>query len=126
MALMSCPECSTQVSDRAISCPSCGCPIVTPPSISPHLTASVTVSKSRGVYIILGLVFGVLGFHNFYSGNYGAGATKLIILLLAIVDDSNSIFNNNDTTLVAVVILGAVTLYEIINVKADKTGKAMT
>lgn len=27
MALINCPECGTEISDKAISCPKCGCPI---------------------------------------------------------------------------------------------------
>lgn len=27
MALIKCPECGTEISDKAISCPKCGCPI---------------------------------------------------------------------------------------------------
>lgn len=27
MALMNCPECGKEISDKAVSCPSCGCPI---------------------------------------------------------------------------------------------------
>lgn len=38
--------------------------------------------KSRGVYIILGLLFGCLGIHNFYAGYVGRGAAQLIITVL--------------------------------------------
>lgn len=27
MALIKCPECGNEISDRAVSCPNCGCPI---------------------------------------------------------------------------------------------------
>lgn len=37
---------------------------------------------SRGIYIILALVFGLLGFHNFYAGHYGRGAAQLLITVL--------------------------------------------
>jgi len=37
--------------------------------------------KSRGIYIILGILLGGLGIHNFYAGRYGAGAAQLIIML---------------------------------------------
>ena len=39
MALINCPECGKQVSDRAQACPDCGCPINTPPLISVPNTA---------------------------------------------------------------------------------------
>ena len=36
-------------------------------------------AKSRGVYIILGLFFGMLGVHNFYAGRLGYGVAQLLI-----------------------------------------------
>ena len=44
----------------------------------------ITVRKSRGVFIILGLLFGFLGIHNFYAGFYGRGAMQLVLFLVAI------------------------------------------
>lgn len=29
MALINCPECNKEISDRALTCPNCGCPIAT-------------------------------------------------------------------------------------------------
>ena len=40
MALITCPECSSEISDRAASCPKCGAPI-----------ASTTEAPKRGDYI---------------------------------------------------------------------------
>lgn len=34
MALIKCPECQSDVSDRAHSCPKCGCPVSGSPSLS--------------------------------------------------------------------------------------------
>lgn len=39
----------------------------------------VKSAKSRGVYVILGLFFGLLGVHNFYIGRFGIGAAQLLI-----------------------------------------------
>ena len=36
-------------------------------------------AKSRGVFVILGLFFGLLGVHNFYIGRFGVGAAQLLI-----------------------------------------------
>ena len=33
MALISCPECKREVSDRAESCPHCGCPLAAAPDV---------------------------------------------------------------------------------------------
>ena len=40
MALINCPECGRQVSDRAISCPDCGCPISAAPAPAPAPAAA--------------------------------------------------------------------------------------
>lgn len=42
----------------------------------------VRPTKSRGIYIILGLLLGLAGIHNFYAGYYGRGAAQLIITVL--------------------------------------------
>ena len=139
MALMDCPECSTRVSDKATSCPSCGYPIAKPAAISaiaplfpgtatasaPSAPTTVTVSKSRGVYIILGLLFGGLGFHNFYSGHNVTGAIKLAIFAAAFVLDASTRFYSA-FSLVALVIFGIWSLIELIVVKDDAAGNAMT
>jgi uncharacterized membrane protein YvbJ len=41
MALIKCPECGTEVSDRAATCVKCGCPI-SKPADSPTLSSSVS------------------------------------------------------------------------------------
>ncbi|CAN7407944.1 TM2 domain-containing protein [Acidovorax sp. LjRoot74] len=42
-------------------------------------TQLVKSAKSRGIYIILGLFFGLLGVHNFYAGRLGIGLAQLLI-----------------------------------------------
>jgi len=113
VALVACPECQSQVSDQAESCPRCGYPLkrqrdaakASPPPAEPkvfladnpnynstgssgvryntHMAQQgVKVAKSRGVYIILALFFGLLGVHNFYAGFLGRGLTQLLIVLI--------------------------------------------
>jgi TM2 domain-containing membrane protein YozV len=41
--------------------------------------------KSRGVYIILGLVLGGIGAHNFYVGRYEDGAQNLAFSAIALL-----------------------------------------
>lgn len=36
MALIHCPECKKEISDKAVSCPNCGCPITAPPDDLEH------------------------------------------------------------------------------------------
>lgn len=135
MALINCPECSTSVSDKAISCPSCGCPIANsagnqPAAAAPNTGAMaqsfmVTVSKSRGAYIILGLLFGGLGFHNFYSGHNGSGAIKVGMVLVTLALDASTRFYTG-FSIIALVICGLWSLIEIISVKTDAHGNAMS
>jgi DNA-directed RNA polymerase subunit RPC12/RpoP len=40
MALISCAECNRQVSDRAIACPHCGCPVASPVKARPPVAAT--------------------------------------------------------------------------------------
>lgn len=110
MALIECPECQSQVSDQAESCPKCGYPLekqreavrpASPPvepkvfladnpyysdtseSYSPPPSPQIVKSaKSRGVYIILALFFGFLGVHNFYAGYLGRGLMQLLTVLI--------------------------------------------
>ncbi len=88
MPLTTCPDCKRQVSTEAPACPGCGRPIAAfgTPSHPPYPTSSpqpvvVVASRSRGVYIILGIFFGLLGIHNFYAGYYARGAAQLAITL---------------------------------------------
>ena len=39
-------------------------------------------NKSRGVYIILGILLGTLGIHNFYAGHYRNGSIQICLTLL--------------------------------------------
>jgi TM2 domain-containing membrane protein YozV len=125
MALISCPECATNVSDKALSCPSCGCPISAPSTPSSVTPTAVTVAKSRGVYIILGILFGAFGFHNFYSGHNLSGGIKIGIILLAFVLDAATSFYTG-WSLVALVICELWALLEIMVVSTDASGNKMS
>lgn len=111
MALVSCMECKRQISDRATACPGCGAPqqSVAPssPAGRPPITgpgglqidmqaspldigsqprpARQLPASSRSLYIILALLFGPFGFHDFYVGKYGLGVFKLIVLALTLL-----------------------------------------
>lgn len=104
--MVSCPECKADVSDRAANCPRCGYPIAAqqghaaaaaaakplhPDYVSPRESAGgsgtqtpqvVKQAKSRGIYVILGLFFGLLGVHNFYAGYFGRGVAQLLIVAI--------------------------------------------
>jgi len=40
-----------------------------------------TIPKSRATFVVLGVVFGAFGIHNFYAGYSGRGAAQLAITI---------------------------------------------
>ena len=126
MALINCPECSIQVSDKATSCPSCGCPISAGTvqagqGLSPPV---VNLAKSRGIHIILALVFGAVGFHNFYTGYNVRGGIKAGLFLIATVLDGMTGFYTK-WSFVLIVIFGLWALAEAALVTTDAQGNRM-
>ncbi len=85
----------------------------------------VTVSRNRGVYIILGLLFGGLGLHNFYAGQHVRGAIKMGVVLIAFAVDASLRFYTG-FVLVALLVFSLWALIEIITVKKDANGEAMS
>ena len=124
MALIKCPGCATHVADPAASCPSCGRPDVAQSQTPPPPTTA-TVSRSRGAYIVLGFLLGGLGVHNFYSGHKVRGAIKLGIFLIAFAVDASLRFYTG-FALVALALFSLWSLIEIITVKKDAGGNAMS
>jgi len=51
MALISCPECGKQISDRAPTCPNCGCPISAAPVAAPQADRTQEIEKYLGLAI---------------------------------------------------------------------------
>ena len=97
---MKCEYCDNPVPNGVMRCPSCGAtvelggptssmimgqmsetaqPIVNACSCDPYLYVD---KKSRIVYIILAILFGEIGVHNFYAGYIGRGAAQLLITVL--------------------------------------------
>jgi TM2 domain-containing membrane protein YozV len=79
MALIQCPECATQISDVAASCPSCGYPLRAPIAKAP-----VLVSEGRkwspGVAAVLSLV--IPGAGQMYKGEVAKGLIWLLFIVL--------------------------------------------
>jgi RNA polymerase subunit RPABC4/transcription elongation factor Spt4 len=64
MALISCRECSKQISDQAAACPNCGAPVASrvQPAAVPVI---VTAPKSRSLAVLLAMLLGGIGLHKF-------------------------------------------------------------
>lgn len=68
MALVSCRECSKQISDQAVACPNCGAPV------SNHAAQTlVTAPKNRSMAVLLAMLLGGIGIHRFYLNELGWG-----------------------------------------------------
>ena len=105
---MKCEYCDNSVTNGATRCPSCGAAIriynENPnPNTTPHTIPApqgsdiesagcssaaynpylFVAKKSRIVYIVLALVFGEIGIHNFYAGFIGRGVAQLLITVLS-------------------------------------------
>lgn len=89
-----CPYCMETILAEAKKCKFCG-EILDPvlrdlQSLKQNNNGQVIVnqnaapisSKSRAAYIVLALIFGLLGVHNFYAGRSGAGIIQLLLTLL--------------------------------------------
>ena len=51
MALIKCPECGKEISDRCISCPNCGFPLNESVSIPPAIDKSKEIEKYLGLAV---------------------------------------------------------------------------
>lgn len=102
---MDCPYCNNPLPPNVSSCPSCGAAVRQQPAQQQYAppppqqqyapppppqyaqqqpyAPPVASTKSRVVYIVLGLFLGGLGIHNFYAGRTGAGVAQLIINVVA-------------------------------------------
>jgi len=60
MALIACPDCSTQVSDRAPACPKCGAPIAA--SARPPVVTIQQTNQNAKVHIFLSMITFNVGF----------------------------------------------------------------
>ena len=80
-----CPFCGESLLMTAQKCKYCGeflHPALRGDNLSiSHGKLQVLSTRSRGTYILFGLLFGGLGIHNFYAGRYGYGAAQAAISL---------------------------------------------
>lgn len=86
MALISCPDCNKQVSDKAPACPQCGSPIATAEDIQrvgTGLTTTQQTSKRlKGHLLTSGLIFAIGGIWTFASTGDPSGGSSIAVLLM--------------------------------------------
>jgi hypothetical protein len=87
MALISCPECEKEISDKASSCPSCGVPIsddnITLNSSS-HTAVTRTGAKWEGIGFLLivgGMIYGMATGPENHSGGVAVGIGLVLFLI---------------------------------------------
>lgn len=74
--LFFCPDCGKQYSRRAAACPHCGAPN--------HTSTNEEAQKSEIVFVLLALLLGGIGIHNFYANEKLLGTIKIIITLIGL------------------------------------------
>ncbi len=74
---MFCTDCGKEIANKAVLCVHCGCN-------TNNASQSQSSTKSRGVFICLGLFFGIIGVHNFYAGYVGRGMLQLLLTLFVV------------------------------------------
>ena len=97
---------------------------MTPPPAS-SAAPVVTLSKSRGIYIVLGLLLGAIGIHDFYAGYSGRGAIKFGLVAFCFFMDASTAGGFVITRLVAA-IMAIWTLFQLVANRTDGAGNAMT
>ena len=103
---MKCEYCDNPVPNDVMRCPSCGAsvkiikeegPLTVAKAIAPEETRQApcltsgaaynpylfVAKKNRIVYVILAVIFGEIGVHNFYAGFVGRGVAQLLITVLS-------------------------------------------
>lgn len=87
---MFCRYCGTQLHDRAVICPSCGCPTSNNAAQQTTWNYSGLPCKSKVTALLLCWFLGCYGAHRFYLGHTGTAIVQLLTLggcgIWAIVD----------------------------------------
>jgi len=108
---MKCPYCSADLPDGSNFCTQCGKTLnAAPQQQAPQQQAAAPQgeAKSRTLYIVLAIVLGEFGIHNFYSGHTTYGIIKLVVTIF--------------TSGILVWAAWGWAIYEAITVKEDANG----
>ncbi|MCQ2574998.1 MAG: NINE protein [Alphaproteobacteria bacterium] len=76
MTMIYCRECGYRHSDKAKSCPKCGC--TSEETLSKKVNKIVN-GKSMIVYLLLAWFLGIFGAHRFYVGKTGSAVAMLLM-----------------------------------------------
>lgn len=79
MALIQCPECSTQISDKASACIKCGAPIAATTQVAPQVITTQQTGKQYKVGKIIGSTMVILGMASCASNEIGTASTLFIL-----------------------------------------------
>ena len=80
---------------------------------APASQRRVNAETSRGVFILLGVLLGLFGIHNFYAGYYGKGALQSLITVTL------------GPIYIGMIITGIWVLIELLTVRHDADGNRM-
>ena len=99
---MKCEYCDNEVPAGSTRCPSCGATVkaeaAQPQQAAPSVAAAPSVivvpaaamgaqpphpPKSRTAYVVLGILLGGMGIHNFYAGYSGRAIAQLLLSILS-------------------------------------------
>lgn len=91
---MKCEYCDNEVPTGSTRCPSCGAAVkaepqrasaveLVPPETATPSVVGARAAKSRTVYIVLAILLGEFGVHNFYAGNTSRGVIQLALTLIS-------------------------------------------
>ena len=115
-----CPYCSKAIPTQAkisscsgnnVRARATGTPCISSASASQIIGRA---GKSRGLFIILGVLLGLFGIHNFYAGYYGKGALQLLITITW------------GMIYLGIIITGTWVLIDLLTVRHDADGNVMT
>ena len=130
---MFCVKCGTKLSDAEKFCHSCGEPSGSSernPSEATNTQSQIEKSnqsiRNRGIYIILGILLGLLGIHDFYAGRYKEGATILCVTCSGFLFNLFYAGNMLNSVSCPFLISFIIVVSEVCSVKTDGEGKPFT
>ena len=129
---MFCTSCGTELKAEAKFCHSCGRSSTSQGNPSEATNTQSQIEKSnqsirnRGIYIILGILLGLLGIHDFYAGRYKEGAIILCVtcsgFLFNLLYAGNVLNDLSCPFFISFILI----VYEVCSVKTDDEGKPFT